>query len=480
MRIAVVGTGISGLLSARLLHHAGHEVVVYEASPRLGGHTHTRDVSRGGRTLPIDSGFIVFNHRTYPHLTRLFEVLGVETRESEMSFSVQCRRTGLEWCGTNLDTLFCQRRNLLSPGFWGMVRDVLRLQKAAPELIETLGPHTTLGEVLQEGGYGQRFIDHYIVPMGSAIWSAEPRRMLEFPALTFLRFFWNHGMLSIDDRPVWRTVVGGSREYLGPLTAPFRDSIRLASPVTSIRRVYGGVEVTAADGSVGEVDGTLGDADRGRGSGRQTTERYDEVVLALHSDQALALLDDPSREEREILGALPYQRNEAVLHTDQRHLPSKRKAWSSWNYVIPEAERDTVSVTYDMNILQGFEGPERYLVTLNPCEPIDPDKVVERMVYHHPIFDKAGIAAQARRDEIDGVRHTHYCGAYWRYGFHEDGAMSAVHVAERFGIDGVESLARPPAPRAEAGSAAGATTGSASGASAGETVGAPRAPEDAP
>ncbi|MHC4845234.1 MAG: NAD(P)/FAD-dependent oxidoreductase [Planctomycetota bacterium] len=420
MRIAVVGTGISGLLAARLLC-AEHEVVVFEAADRLGGHTHTRTVERDGKRWDVDSGFIVFNHRTYPNLTRLFELLGVETRESSMTFSVRNRRSGLEWCGTNLDTLFAQRRNLLSPGFLGMVRDVFRFNKQGPELVPTLDADITLGEVLERGGYGRRFIEDYIVPMGAAIWSAEPRRMPEFPALTFLRFFDNHGMLSVGDRPTWRTVVGGSHAYIDPLVEPFRDQVRLSSPVTWVKRVDGGVELAAGGGRV---------------------ERFDEVVLALHSDQALRLLADPSWDEREILRALPYQRNEAVLHTDESVLPRSRKARAAWNYVVPEHARDTVSVTYDMNTLQGLESRERFLVTLNPCEAIDPDKVIERMTYHHPIFDTGGIAAQARRDEIDGRRRTHYCGAYWRYGFHEDGVLSALHVARRFGVQGIDGVER--------------------------------------
>lgn len=432
MRVAIVGTGISGLVAARLLC-TRHQVTVFEAAERLGGHTHTRPIVHDGRSWPVDSGFIVYNERTYPNFTRLLDILGVETQPSAMTFSVRDEASGLEWCGTNLDTLFAQRRNLLKPGFWRMIRDVLRFNREAPALLERADEHLRLGDYLAAGGYSRRFIDHYIVPMGAAIWSAAPDRMLDFPALTFVRFFHNHGMLSIDDRPAWRVVRGGSARYIDRLAQPFRHAIRTSAPVTRVERLERGVALTVGDGE---------------------PEIYDAAVLAVHSDQALAMLADPSAVETDILGALPYQLNEAVLHTDERLLPRSRRARAAWNYVVPRDAQDTVSVTYDMNVLQGLDAPVTFCVTLNPSQDIDPDKVLERLTYHHPVFTAEGIAAQGRRDEIDGQRNTHYCGAYWSNGFHEDGVVSALHVARRFGIDGIEAAAQPAWSRAREPSAA--------------------------
>ena len=427
MRLAVVGTGISGLLAARLLH-ARHELTVFEAAPRLGGHTHTRDVVKNDRSWAVDSGFIVFNERTYPNFSRLMDLLGVETQLSEMSFSVRDETSGLEWCGTDLNRLFAQRRNLFKPSFWRMIRDVMRFNRESPRFLENPDPQLTLGQFLDRARYSRPFVDHYIVPMGAAIWSAAPQRMREFPAHTFMRFFHNHGMLQVNDRPSWRVVRGGSWTYIDTLVQPFRDTIQLNSPVSSVRRTSEGVELTVGD----------------------TVHAFDEVVLAVHSDQALAMLADPSDAETEILGALPYQKNEAVLHTDERLLPRRRRAWAAWNYVVPRDSRNTVSVTYDMNTLQGLDAPFRFCLTLNPCQDIDESRVLERMTYHHPVFTTEGVAAQSRRDEIDGQRHTHYCGAYWRYGFHEDGVLSALHVARRFGIDSIEEAAQVgPAPARE-------------------------------
>ncbi|MHC5212464.1 MAG: NAD(P)/FAD-dependent oxidoreductase [Planctomycetota bacterium] len=420
MRIAVVGTGISGLVAARLLH-PDHELTVLEAASRVGGHTHTHTVVRDGRPLAIDTGFIVYNERTYPAFTRLLEILGVATQPSEMSFSVRDERSGLEWNGTNLDTLFAQRRNLVRPSFWRMLADVARFNREAPSLLDAPDEELSLGDWLSERRYSRAFVEHYIVPMGAAIWSARPDRMLSFPALAFVRFFRNHGMLSLRDRPQWRVVSGGSARYVERLIEPFREAIRTDSAVASIRRHDDHVELTTQAGE---------------------HARYDRVILAVHADQALAMLADPSDAEREILRAIPYQENEAVLHTDTSQLPRRRKAWAAWNYVIPADSQERLSVTYDMNILQGLETPETYCVTLNPSAPIDPAAVIARMTYHHPVFDAAGVAAQARHAEIDGTRRTHFCGAWWGYGFHEDGVQSALAVARSFGIEGIEAAAR--------------------------------------
>jgi predicted NAD/FAD-binding protein len=335
-----------------------------------------------------------------------------------MSFSVKCERTGLEYNGTNRNTLFAQRSNLVRPSFWRMIRDILRFNREAPRLLNGRDHGVTLGEYVRAGGYSHQFLEHYLRPMGAAVWSAEPAGMDEFPARFFVQFFKNHGFLSVDERPVWRVISGGSSSYIAPLTASFAERIRLSTPVLGARRHDDRVELRVG----GKID-------------PERTEEFDHVIFACHSDQALALLDDASDLEREVLGALPYQRNEAVLHTDTSVLPTRRLAWAAWNYTIPgggDAER--VPVTYNMNILQGLaDAPETFLVTLNRSGEIAPDKVLRRLSYHHPIFTVAGVQAQAKRWQISGVHRTHFAGAYWTYGFHEDGVKSAIAVARAFG-----------------------------------------------
>ncbi len=411
--IAIVGGGIAGNVLAYRLH-ADHDVTLFEANDYLGGHTHTHELHIDGREVAVDSGFIVFNDWTYPNFIGLLDELGVDWQDSDMSFSVRCESSGLEYNGTSLNTLFAQRRNLLSPGFIGMLRDILRFNREALRLLEEEGDEFTLGEYLYRHGYGQRVVDHYIVPMGAAIWSTDPALMLDFPARFFIRFLHNHGMLSIDRRPQWRVVRGGSKRYLEAMSRGYADRVRLAQPVRSIRRDLDGVRIAAGD---------------------EGYRRFDRVFLACHSDQALAVLADPSDEEREILGALPYQRNRAVLHTDLRKLPRSRRAWAAWNYHLPAAARGSVGVTYSMNILQGLDLDSQVLVTLNDVDDIDPARVIRRMEYDHPLFTVAGAAAQRRRREISGVNGTYYAGAYWRNGFHEDGVVSALDALEDFNRD---------------------------------------------
>ena len=411
MKIAIVGTGIAGNVAASRLQAAGHDITVFEAGDRVGGHTHTHEIEHDGEAHPIDTGFIVFNDWTYPNFIALLDELGVASQESSMSFSVRNERSGLEYNGTSLDGLFAQRRNLLRPAFLRMISEILRFNREAPKLLAFDAPEATLGELLESGGYGRAFIEDYLVPMGAAIWSTEPRRMFGFPARFFIRFLHNHGMLSVDKRPVWRVVRGGSSRYVERLVAPFRDRIRLRCPVDRVRRAAGGVMVSA------------------RGCEEQ---RYDHIFLACHSDQALGMLADASREEREILGALPYQRNEAVLHTDTSLLPCTRRAWAAWNYHVPVQPAQGVALTYNMNILQGLNSRHTFCVTLNASQQIDPKRVLRTMAYEHPLFTPQGVAAQARHGQISGVRHTHYCGAYWRWGFHEDGVASALQALRRF------------------------------------------------
>jgi len=412
VNIAIIGSGISGLTSAYLLNRS-HEITLFEASDWIGGHTHTVDVTVEGRSYAVDTGFIVFNDWTYPNFIRLLEQLGVGFKPTEMSFSVTDPDSGLEYNGNNLNSLFAQRRNLLSPGFWGMLRDIQRFNKEALRDLqeERIDINTTLDDYLKAGGYGERFILHYIVPMGAAIWSMSMADMLGFPLQLFVRFFKNHGLLSINNRPQWRVIEGGSSAYIEPLTASFRERIRLNCPVTLVERDEEGVVIHSAAG----------------------IERFDKVVFACHSDQALKLLAAPSDAEQSILGALPYADNEVVLHTDTRLLPQRKLAWASWNYRLGGPGHTRAAVTYDMNILQGIQSDTTFCVSLNQSAGISPFKVLAKYTYAHPQYSLAAVAAQGRWEELNGTEHTWYCGAYWANGFHEDGVVSALRVAHAFG-----------------------------------------------
>ena len=410
MKIAIIGSGIAGNVAA---HHLrpDHDITIFEAAAHVGGHTHTHEVEHEGRSLAVDTGFIVFNHRTYPHFLALLEELGVATQASEMTFSVQCEASGLEYNGTTLNSLFAQRTNLLRPKFWRMIRDILRFNREAPALLDPTHPSVSLGDYLVEQRYSRQFIEHYVVPMGAAIWSASPATLRQFPASYLVRFFHNHGMLSVNDRPQWRTICGGSARYVDKLVAPFRHRIRLNTAVTAVHRTAAGVVVRAVGCE---------------------PERYDRVFFACHSDQALRLLADASEVEREVLGAIRYQRNEVVLHTDTNLLPRRRLAWAAWNYHRLEHESERVTVTYNMNLLQRLQTRTPLLVTLNLAERIDPSQIIRRLSYEHPIHTPAAIAAQARHAEIDGANRVYFCGAHWRFGFHEDGVVSALDALDHF------------------------------------------------
>jgi uncharacterized protein len=409
MRIAVIGSGISGMVAA---HHLSreHEVTVYESGAHVGGHTHTVDVEHQGRCYAVDTGFIVYNDWTYPNFVRLLNELEVPWQPSAMSFSVRCEKTALEYNGTTLNSLFAQRRNLLRPSFLRMVADIVRFNRRAPALLES-STTLTLGEYLNGEGYSRYFVEHYIIPMGAAIWSSRPVDMLGFPARFFVEFFANHGFLSVNDRPTWRVVRGGSREYVKRLTAAYATRIQLRTPVASLRRQPHQVVLRLKDG---------------------TLAHFDQVFIACHSDQALKLLSDPSREEREILGAIPYQTNEALLHTDTRLMPRNARAWAAWNYHLPIEQYQRVTVTYNMNILQSLDAPANFLLTLNRNHAVDPRKVLGAYAYQHPVYNSGAVAAQQRRHEINGKRRTYYCGAYWGYGFHEDGVVSALDALAEF------------------------------------------------
>jgi len=411
MRVAVVGSGIAGLASAWLLSQA-HEVVLFEAANRLGGHTHTHDITLGGRRWQVDSGFIVHNPVHYPLLTGFLDALGVASQPTTMGFSVQDEASGLEYNATSLDGLFCQRGNLLSPRFWSMLRDLRRFYREAPALLEYEGPGPTLGDYLADNHYGEAFRDLHLVPMASALWSSPAVRILRFPARYLVQFMANHHMLQVDGRPEWRVVRGGSRRYIDALQCHWNVDVRLGDAVTSINRSEQGVIVRSTKG----------------------TGSFDRVVLACHSDQALALLSDASTDERDVLGAIPYQANDAVLHTDARLLPRNRKAWAAWNAHVPDQASGRCTVSYCMNLLQSLDAPEPLVVTLNRSADIDPARVLRRMTYHHPVYTPASVAAQNRRDEIQGVRNTWFAGAYWGWGFHEDGIRSAVDVVRAMGL----------------------------------------------
>jgi len=409
VKVAIIGTGIAGNTAAWLLKDR-HDITVFEAADYIGGHTNTIDVDSSAGPLPVDTGFIVFNDRTYPEFNRLIDRLGQPFADSVMSFSVSHEAEDFEYNGAGLDSLFAQRSNLVRPSFWRMVRDILRFNREAPGLIGGDETGETLGEYLEREGYCARFRERYLVPMAAAIWSAEPATILDMPAAFLVRFFRNHGLLQLEDRPTWRVIRGGSREYVKLLVAGHRDRIRLSCPVRSLRRTAGGVTVISPAGE----------------------ERFDAVFLACHSDQALALLADPSGPEREILGAIPYQPNEAVLHTDTRLLPKRRRAWAAWNYHVPRDARRTVAVTYNMNILQHLPVPEQYLVTLNMTDRIREDAIIRRVRYDHPVFTSESVAAQGRHAELNGSGRTFFCGAYWHNGFHEDGVVSAIDAVRHF------------------------------------------------
>ncbi|MFP3978414.1 NAD(P)/FAD-dependent oxidoreductase [Marinobacter sp. KMM 10035] len=414
-RIAVIGAGVSGLTAAWLLAEK-HDVEIFEAGDYAGGHTNTEYVEADGRVWPVNTGFIVFNDWTYPNFMRLMERLGVPSEVSDMSFSVDSSSTGLQYNGTSLNTLFAQRKNLLNLRFLNMVREILRFNKEtrADMVAGKIENTETLGAYLNRNGYSRYFRNYYIVPMGAAIWSAPEIVLEQFPIRFFLQFFNNHGMLSVDDRPTWRVISGGSAQYVKAMMDRLGGCIRLNTPVDAVSRSESGVSVSAQGQS----------------------HEFDQVIFACHSDQALEMLTDPSEQERDILGAIPYQKNDVVLHTDSSVLPNNQRAWAAWNYYIPKHSSEPVSVTYNMNILQNFDqAPEIFCVTLNRSKDIAPDKVIKRFNYAHPVFTLDAVQAQERYTEIGNQNRTHYCGAYWFNGFHEDGVRSALRVTGDFGME---------------------------------------------
>lgn len=410
--IAIIGSGISGLTSAYLLSKK-HNVSVFESAAIIGGHTATVDIEIDQQHFAIDTGFIVFNDNTYPNFLALLDEIGIEKQPTEMSFSVKNIMSGLEYNGHNLNTLFAQRRNIFRPSFWYLISDIMRFNKLCKMAYQRndFDENVTLGKFLHTHDFSRYFSEHYILPMGAAIWSSSLDKMEDFPLPFFVKFFHNHGLLNIADRPQWYVIPNGSRSYLAPLCKPFADKIFVNSHIKSITRENDRVQLIFED---------------------NTIQEFDEVVIACHSDQAKKLLGDASDKENAILGAIPYSANNVVLHNDVSVLPVRKKAWASWNYQLTSHFSKPACVTYNMNILQGITSDITFCVTLNQTELIDQSKILREFVYHHPVYTLTSINAQQQRSEICGKRRTHFAGAYWYSGFHEDGVRSAVDVAQKF------------------------------------------------
>ncbi|MCW8956120.1 MAG: FAD-dependent oxidoreductase [Gammaproteobacteria bacterium] len=410
MKLAIIGSGISGNV---LAYHLNKEfdITIFEANDYIGGHTHTHKIEVSNQNYSVDTGFIVHNDATYPNFIQLLEELDVERQKSVMSFSVKCEQSGLEYNGNNLNTLFAQRSNLFRPSFYKMISDILRFNRESLALLETPGNGISLGDYLYQQNYSSQFIQHYIIPMGSAIWSASAQQMLAFSAYFFIRFFYNHGLLNVVNRPDWYVIKGGSQVYVDKLTASFADRVRLNSAVRKVQRKSNHVEVITDNMGV---------------------EKFDYVFFACHSDQALEMLDQANAIETSVLSAFPYQSNEVVLHTDTSLLPRRKLAWASWNYHRLQSQTQAVAVTYNMNILQGLDSPETFCVTLNNSAVIDESKIIKRLQYMHPIFTQYSIAAQKMQAQLNGTNRCFYAGAYWRSGFHEDGVVSALNTISDF------------------------------------------------
>lgn len=410
-RIAIIGSGISGLTAAHYLH-SQCDIEIFEKNDYVGGHTHTHDVQVAGKTYPVNTGFIVYNDWVYKNFNKILASLDVEREPTKMSFSVRDENSGLEYCGNTIDSLFAQRKNLISPSFHKMVLDILRFNRVSQQDLERnrLSETLTLRDYFEQHKFGKNFINQYIVPMGAAIWSSGEAKMLDFPALFFIRFFKNHGLLSVTNRPQWYVLKGGSRSYIEPLIEPFKHKIHLNSNIRTVKRFEEHVTLLFDNGD---------------------TKTFDEVIFACHSDQALALLNDPTNTEKDILSSIPYAKNEVVLHTDERLLPTRKKAWGAWNYHLTGDQEKLPALTYNMNILQNFQqAPVTFCVTLNNSQAIDPDKIIARFEYDHPIFGQGSVSSQARYHDIGNKNQTHFCGAYWFNGFHEDGVNSALRVVE--------------------------------------------------
>ena len=416
MNIAIIGSGISGLTCAYLLSGC-HKITLFEANNYLGGHTNTIDIDLEGSSYAVDTGFIVYNEKTYPLFKKILKQLDVQTQPSNMSFSVKCERTGLEYKPTSLNSLFGQRKNILRPEFFGMLNGILAFNRGARRLLDKdVDFQETVKEFADKMKINTMAFEKFVVPMASAIWSTSPSIMESIPIQYLARFFNNHGLLSINNHPQWRVVKGGAREYVKKMATRFSGDIRLNSKVIRITRKPEGVKVK---------------------TGNNVIENFDAVILACHSDQALEMLKDPTSQEKEILSSIPYQKNIALLHTDISVLPLRKRVWASWNSNIPRNKENRVSLTYNMNMLQSIKCPDTICVSLNMEERIKPEKVLKRIIYNHPVYNKTTVNAQNRKHEINGLNNTYYAGAYWKYGFHEDGVKSALDVCRHFGVESI-------------------------------------------
>lgn len=413
-KIAIIGSGISGLTCAYLLDKH-HDVTVFEKNDYVGGHTATTDVELDGIRYAIDTGFIVFNNRTYPHFNKLLERLGIKRKETEMSFSVHNTLTKFEYNGHGINSLFAQRRNIFRPRFWRLILDILKFNKLCKTLYQKgdICTSLTLGDFLKQNGFSDFFSQHYILPMGAAIWSASLSDMEKFELKFFIQFFYHHGLLNISDRPQWYVVPGGSREYVKIILQRLSRPVLTNTSIKFVSRVSDGVSIEMPNGE---------------------TQLFDDVIFACHSDQALALLADPTEDEKRILGSIPYSRNEVILHTDTSLLPNRKLAWASWNYMLDGELDCPACVTYDMNLLQGIKSNHTFCVTLNQTQKVDSAKILKSFVYHHPVLNSSSVEAQKQRSVINGHQHSYFAGAYWYNGFHEDGVRSALDVTKQFGV----------------------------------------------
>ena len=413
-RIGIIGSGIAGLSAAWLLRNR-YELDLYEQNDYTGGHTHTIEVEEEGSKIPIDTGFIVYNEPNYPQLTQLLRHLDVQTQPTDMSFAVSVGQGKLEYAGDNLSKLFAQRRNLFNRRFLSMIKEILRFNKQCKQILEHDDPSLSLGEFLDLNGYNRQFREHYLLPMASAIWSCPTRTMLSFPVSSFVRFFHNHGLINLKQRPQWKTVVNGSWQYVKKMSAGLVNKVRLKEPVISVRRLADGVEVVTAQGR---------------------KQRYDALILACHADQALSLLENPSRLEKQLLSQFHYQKNQAFLHTDPSLMPKSRSVWSSWNYLSDDRQTgdNAVSVSYWMNRLQRLEAGRDYIVSLNPLREPRRNRLIAEMTYDHPVFDSAAMLAQQRLEQIQGSERIWYCGSYFGYGFHEDALRSSIELAAKLDV----------------------------------------------
>ncbi len=411
MKMAIVGTGISGLTAAYMLQ-GDHDVHVFEANNYIGGHTNTIIVKEDNKKIPVDTGFIVFNKKNYPNLCKLFDVLGVESRESDMSFSVHCEKTNLEYNGSDFNRVFSQRSNIFNLEFWRMLKDIMRFNVESPVTLRNgIDDKITVAEFAKMNKYSEKFIEYYLIPLGASLWSSPAAQFRSFPIKFVLEFLDNHCMLQVNSRPQWRTVMGGSYKYIEPLIKGFREKIYLNKGVTSVTRKNNQVELVLSNG---------------------TTELFDEVILATHADTSRRLVKNIEPEEDKMLKLFKYQYNEAVLHTDTCVLPDNKRTWASWNYRIPVTENNYASVSYNMNMLQGIESDKTYNVSLNQSDQIDQNKIIRRIGYYHPIFQPGRDFVQSQHDKLIRRRGVSYCGAYWGYGFHEDGVRSALAVCANY------------------------------------------------